>query len=80
MAISEVFIQVTDVPLSLWRQQEARCPQIRIPRPTRAQALRWDGEAGPWGTPLAQAGTYLCPPVLQRSHERPERRGRKRQE
>lgn len=39
MSITEVFIKVTDVPLSLWKQQGPRWPQMRIPIATRALGM-----------------------------------------
>lgn len=81
MAIAEVFIQVTDVPLSLWKQQGPRWPQMRIPIGTRALGTAL-------GVKKQGRGAHPCPmqaptSALQcysRDHERPERRGRKRQE
>ena len=60
MAITEVFIQVTDVPLSLQAQSVGLAQKARGRGPTE--------DARPRG------GTYLCPPVLQRSGETRRRR------
>ena len=50
MAITEVFVQVTDVPLSLQAQSVGLAQKARGRGPTE--------DTHPRG------GTYLCPPVL----------------
>ena len=65
MAITEVFIQVTDVPLSLHGQSAGLVQKAQGKGPTE--------DARP------QGGTYLCPPVLERPGETRRRRRRRKE-
>lgn len=89
MAITEVFIQVTDVPLSLWKHQEARWPQIRIAQSHSGTGHCCGyGEAEPWSTPWpmqAPTSALQCYSRATRDQKEEEerdrsKRGRKRTE
>lgn len=78
MAITEVFIQITDVPLSLRKQQEARWPQIRIPRATWAQGAAVGMERQGHGA-HPSPGRHLPLPSSATAEPRETRKRRKKE-
>lgn len=72
MAITEVFVQVTDVSLGLWGQRNrAGCT---FPTATSKAPAGKTGNDPPPHMPRPHRGTYLCPPVLQGEQESPEKK------